>query len=164
MPDYHISKWASCVVVVAAALLLAFVFYAVEWHAISVISFARFRGDYLYLAEGLVIYCVFSWVLFCVMISLIIEIGAEIAHLLTTRDSPIEYRSFYRREAQSDLLILVPSYREEVETIWQALVSGALAEHPKRHVVLLIDDPDPAMTPENARLLASARSVPRQLQ
>lgn len=39
------------------------------------------------------------------------------------------------------LTLLVPSYKEELRTVRQTLLSGALQDYPDRRVVLLIDDP-----------------------
>jgi cellulose synthase (UDP-forming) len=164
MSCLRVRRSTSWVVIICAAFLLAIVITAVLMQAMTAVSAAKSHGDYLAMAKGLVIYGVFGFVLFSVTISLIAEIGAELSHICADIDTPADYRSFYRRELQSELLVLVPSFREEVETIWQTLMSGALAEHPQRHVVLLIDDPDPAPTPETAKLLASARMLPRLLQ
>jgi hypothetical protein len=61
------------------------------------------------------------------------------------------------------VVILVPSYREEVGTIFQTLMSAALAEHPRRRVTLLIDDsPTPSHAADRERL-ALARQLPKTL-
>jgi cellulose synthase/poly-beta-1,6-N-acetylglucosamine synthase-like glycosyltransferase len=62
------------------------------------------------------------------------------------------------------LLVLVPSYREEEAVIHRALLSAALIEYPRRHVVLLIDDPPNPRTPEEANGLAISRRLPIRLQ
>jgi cellulose synthase/poly-beta-1,6-N-acetylglucosamine synthase-like glycosyltransferase len=69
----------------------------------------------------------------------------------------------YDRES-AEILVLVPSYREDEIVIRQTLVSAALAEYPGRTVVLLIDDPPNPTTPEDAATLMAARRLPRELQ
>src|SRR5262249_31951105 len=160
----RLSRSASWAVAACVAFLLAISAVAVALQAITAVSAAMNQTDYLSLTKALTVYGIFGWVLFSVMISLISEIGAVRSSIRNEHDVPADYRSFYTREARSELLVLVPSFREQEETIWQTLMSGALAEHPERHVILLIDDPDPASTPENANLLTSARRLPRQLQ
>ncbi|MBA2727741.1 MAG: glycosyl transferase [Parachlamydiaceae bacterium] len=51
-----------------------------------------------------------------------------------------ELNSFLLKETPS-LLILVPSYKEEIQVIRQSLLSAALQNYPNRRVVLLIDNP-----------------------
>lgn len=58
------------------------------------------------------------------------------------------------------LTILVPSYKEDRSVIYQTLMSAALQEHPRKRVVLLIDDaPHPTAAADMAQL-ADARELP----
>jgi cellulose synthase (UDP-forming) len=54
--------------------------------------------------------------------------------------------------------ILVPSYKEESHVIWQTLMSAALVDYPNRNIVLLIDNPPNATTPEDRELINRARA------
>ncbi|MBA2479032.1 MAG: glycosyltransferase family 2 protein [Planctomycetes bacterium] len=75
------------------------------------------------------------------------------------------------------LVVLVPSYKEELHVIRKTLVSAALQEYPKRSVVLLIDDPpeqrDNARrhttrlnrtNEDDARSLRAARLLPLEIR
>ena len=62
------------------------------------------------------------------------------------------------------LAVLVPSYKEDVETIRQTVLSAALQDYPDRRVVILLDDPPYPASDEDRRLLDSARRVPEEVQ
>jgi cellulose synthase (UDP-forming) len=70
---------------------------------------------------------------------------------------------FYECEAPS-LTVLIPSYKEEQNIIWQAMVSAALTEYPEKSVVLLIDDPYEPSSAEDSLKLSETRSIPMRLQ
>ena len=83
-------------------------------------------------------------------------------------DSPL-YAADPGETPRAKLLALVPSYKEEPDVVRQTLLSAALAEHPGRRVVLLIDDPpQPALpesaTSEAAQGLTACRALPAELQ
>ncbi len=65
----------------------------------------------------------------------------------------------YRRPALP-MVTLVPSYKEEERTMRQTLVSAALAEHPDRRVVLLVDDPPNPRSADDIARLSVARGLP----
>jgi cellulose synthase/poly-beta-1,6-N-acetylglucosamine synthase-like glycosyltransferase len=82
----------------------------------------------------------------------------------THRPAPrSELEAIYDGEAPR-LSFLVPSYKEEYDTNWQTLVSAALAEYPRKEVVLLIDDPRAPKAPEDMRMLEETRAIPARLQ
>lgn len=58
--------------------------------------------------------------------------------------------------------VLVPSYKEEVRVLRQTVVSAALAEHPSRRIVVLIDD-QPFGTGADAQSLAATHREIRRL-
>ena len=64
----------------------------------------------------------------------------------------------------SDLLMLIPSYKEDEEVIRQTLISAALLEYPRRNIVLLIDDPQFSIAADDISRLAAARRLPDDLQ
>ncbi|MBW3558028.1 MAG: glycosyl transferase [Actinobacteria bacterium] len=66
--------------------------------------------------------------------------------------------------AQPPLCVLVPSYREELRTIRQTLLSAALQEYPNRRVVLLIDDPPEPRDQVAQALLEQARAMPAEIE
>ena len=61
------------------------------------------------------------------------------------------------------LTVVVPSLREEPRVVRQTLLSAALQEYPGLRVALLIDDPPNPATPEQTRLLESARALPGEI-
>jgi cellulose synthase (UDP-forming) len=61
------------------------------------------------------------------------------------------------------VVVLVPSYKEDVRTIRQTLLSAALQHHPNKRVVLLLDDPQQPKDRESSALLAAARRVPGEI-
>jgi cellulose synthase (UDP-forming) len=74
-----------------------------------------------------------------------------------------QLRGFSDR-TKASMTVLIPSYKEEPEVIRMTLLSAALQRHPKRRVVLLIDDPPLSGTEEEQARLASTRSLPGELQ
>jgi cellulose synthase (UDP-forming) len=60
--------------------------------------------------------------------------------------------------------ILIPSYKEERQTILYTMLSAALSEYPFKNVVLLIDNPQDPKDPADKNLLNCARDVPQELQ
>jgi len=61
------------------------------------------------------------------------------------------------------MTVLVPSYREEITTVRQTLLSAALQEYPFMRVVLLLDDPPYPNSAAHAETLAAARRLPAEL-
>src|SRR5215475_8844282 len=64
----------------------------------------------------------------------------------------------------AELLVLVPSYKEETAVIRQTLLSAALLEYPAKRVVLLIDNPPDSRNAEDQRLLNTTRQLVVDLQ
>jgi cellulose synthase (UDP-forming) len=67
--------------------------------------------------------------------------------------------AIYDAKRTPPLLILIPSYREELRVVRQTLMSAALTEYPDRRVVLLIDDPPDSSNPEDEGHLAATREL-----
>jgi cellulose synthase (UDP-forming) len=63
-------------------------------------------------------------------------------------------------DAAPPVVVLVPSYREDLRTIRQSLLSAALQHYPNRRVVLLLDDPPDPGDPGDAAALTAAQRVP----
>lgn len=82
------------------------------------------------------------------------------AHIPTDRQT---LYSLYKHNAPS-LSVLVPSYKEERTVIWQTLMSAALAEYPRKNVVLLIDDPYRPNALADIVKLEDTRRIPQELQ
>jgi cellulose synthase/poly-beta-1,6-N-acetylglucosamine synthase-like glycosyltransferase len=68
------------------------------------------------------------------------------------------------RQNPGELAVLVPSYKEEIAVVTRTLMSAALQDHPRRRVVLLIDDPPQPREAADREALEAARALPVQLQ
>src|SRR5262249_53447420 len=78
--------------------------------------------------------------------------------------TPGELETIYEQPVAPALTILVPSYREEERVVRQTLLSAAMMEYPNRRIVLLIDDPPIASTPDAARALLAMRRLPARIE
>jgi cellulose synthase/poly-beta-1,6-N-acetylglucosamine synthase-like glycosyltransferase len=84
------------------------------------------------------------------------------AHVPTPR---AELDAVFENAASAPKLsVLVPSYKEERNVIWQTMMSAALAEYPSKNVILLIDDPYHAKALPDIVKLEDTRLIPSQLQ
>ncbi len=79
------------------------------------------------------------------------------------RPPPFEHLAACRWEQAPPVVILVPSYKEDLRTIRQTLMSAALQHYPDRRVVLLLDDPPHPTNQKDAEQLVAARQVPTQV-
>ena len=62
----------------------------------------------------------------------------------TTAHHPVAFGTLtarYTPESAPSVLVLIPSYKEERRVVRQTVLSAALAEYPRRRVVVLLDDP-----------------------
>ena len=73
-------------------------------------------------------------------------------------------RRFFHGSQAPSVTVLVPSYREDPRVVRRTLLSAALQDYPKRHVVLLIDDPPRPRRLQDIDLLAAARSLPEEVE
>ncbi len=60
---------------------------------------------------------------------------------------------------RGNLAILIPSYKEEVTTVIQTVMSAALMDYPHKTVTVLIDDPPHTNDPEDAARLAKTKRL-----
>jgi cellulose synthase/poly-beta-1,6-N-acetylglucosamine synthase-like glycosyltransferase len=101
---------------------------------------------------------------FCTFIFFIAQMGDVRRRMRCFDLSRNEMEDVYSENLPSDpLLILVPSYKEEREVVFQTMMSAALVEYPARTVVLLIDDPPSPNDQVDASRLAAARALPGDL-
>ena len=75
-----------------------------------------------------------------------------------------ELHRFFHGPQASVVTVLVPSYKEDPQVVRRTLLSAALQDYPRRHVVLLIDDPPRPSYPADVELLAAARGLPEEIQ
>ncbi len=91
---------------------------------------------------------------------------ARLGHVLRQRSHlrrPFEELVSIHTKSAPPVVILVPSYKEDLRTIRQTLLSAALQHYPNRRIVLLLDDPPCPSDPEDAARLAAARRVPAEI-
>jgi cellulose synthase/poly-beta-1,6-N-acetylglucosamine synthase-like glycosyltransferase len=76
------------------------------------------------------------------------------------KQAPIEDSPMLTADAEfAPLVILVPSYKEDLRTIRQTLLSAALQDYPNRRIVLLLDDPPEPQAAEDVAALVKARRL-----
>jgi cellulose synthase (UDP-forming) len=75
-----------------------------------------------------------------------------------------ELHRFFHGPQAPVVTVLVPSYKEDPQVVRRTLLSAALQDYPRRHVVLLIDDPPRPSYPADVELLAAARGLPEEIQ
>jgi cellulose synthase (UDP-forming) len=139
---------------------------AVTFASIDLIEFSRgaiARANVEQCIEILILYIPFFLITYGSFIFQLADYG-ELNRV--TRHAPAttaEIETLYDRKV-SDLLILVPAYKEDEEVIRKTLLSAALLDYPRRRVVLLIDDPPGPGTKADSQLLEAARALPGELQ
>jgi cellulose synthase (UDP-forming) len=116
------------------------------------------------LAEIAVLYGLFYIMIYCNLIYQLANFGHFTRQCRLSSVGRTDLESIYDREAVRELLILIPSYKEEEEVIRQSLVSAALVKYPRRRVVLLIDDPPTPASSADAERLLRSRRLPGELQ
>jgi len=139
---------------------------AVTLASIDLIEFSRgaiARANVEQCIEILILYTPFFLIIYGSFIFQLADYG-ELNR--AARHSPAtksEIETLYDRNV-SDLLILVPAYKEDEEVIRKTLLSAALLEYPRRRVVFLIDDPPCPANKADTELLEAARALPGELQ
>ena len=84
--------------------------------------------------------------------------------MMTHRDmSREELESIYEQNRAHPVVILVPSYCEELRVLRMTLMSAALCEYPDRRVVLLIDNPPNPTDLVAQKELIATRELVREL-
>jgi len=81
-------------------------------------------------------------------------------HRAASRD---ELEAIYDSEPPA-VVVLIPSYREELAVIRQTLMSAALMEYPGKRIALLIDDPPNSSDPAMAADLGATRHLTREVE
>jgi cellulose synthase/poly-beta-1,6-N-acetylglucosamine synthase-like glycosyltransferase len=72
--------------------------------------------------------------------------------------------AIYRETRPPAVAMLIPSYKEELSVVRQSMLSCALQTYPKRHVVLLIDDPCQPSDVGDLVALERMRRLPTEIQ
>src|SRR4051812_5799936 len=149
-------------VLTIACLLLSTVCAAAAFNlAISKFMQAIAGGNLYRAAEVALLYSIFALMVFGTSVFFIARLGDIQRHSGRSMRKQPELDDLYRETTSPEpLLILVPSYKEEREVIFQTIMSAALVEYPERIVVLLIDDPPNPNDLADADRLAAARALP----
>jgi len=147
------------VMIALTALLTTMAFISVAQFLVGDLR----EQDWFGVATQIVFVLTFAALTYGVFVYFLTRIG----HLLRQRDhraaSQAELETWCANDPPS-LAVLVPSYKEEPAVVRRTLLSAAFQAYPKRHVVLLIDDPyRPGDAPDAANL-AAMRAMPRDLR
>jgi len=162
--DIGTSSRSRLIVITASAVATAIATAFVTAYCIELAGAAISESNLPRLAEVTVLYCLFYVLIYCNVMYQVANFGHFIRQSRPSRCGQSDLEQIYDRQDVKDLLILVPSYKEEEDVIRQTLISAALVEYPRRRVVLLIDDPPIAATAADAERLSCARSLPGELQ
>jgi cellulose synthase (UDP-forming) len=88
----------------------------------------------------------------------------RLGYLSRTRRHRIRHRDEQQPSVRGEpLVVLVPSYMEDLRTMRQTLLSAALQDYPNRRVVLLLDDPINQQSLDEIESLDAARKLPDEL-
>lgn len=94
-------------------------------------------------------------------------IFSAVAHLLARLGFQLRLRSEVEASGpapgQTEVGILVPSYREEPDVVHRTLLSAALQTHPRKWITLLLDDPPEPATAAHRDLLEAGRAAPDRI-
>jgi cellulose synthase (UDP-forming) len=144
----------------ATTIGLAFVIAAFSSHVQS--SFLV--SDYGRIVETISLYGIIFILFYSIIVFCIADYGCHRRLLASGILARAEIEAIYGTEVRKDLLILVPSYKEQEDVVRRTLISAALVEYPGRKVMLLIDDPSPPATAEDASGLEASRRLSGELQ
>lgn len=121
------------------------------------------QKQWLQLSAHIVFCTIAAFLVYGGLVYLITRLGYLKRRLNHTPASQAELDKLFNEHAPS-LTILVPSYKEDEQVIYQTLMSAALQEYPVRRVVLLIDDPGHPANKADALALAAARALPVKIR
>lgn len=112
---------------------------------------------------GLIFLAALFLVLYAAMLYNVCLIGNYLRQLRERVPSADEVATIFDKPAPA-LTILIPSYKEERQVIWQTMISAAVSEYPAKRVVLLIDNPPKPNNDADRLQLAQTRALPVELQ
>jgi cellulose synthase (UDP-forming) len=122
--------------------------------------------DHPYGVRGTIEAVVYLGLVSFLTLSAVAYLTARLGHLQRVRDHRRVPRAVIDAvfdESNPTLTAIIPSYKEERRVIRQTLLSAALQEFPNIRVVLLIDDPPNATSPDAQRQLVEARALPAEI-
>lgn len=112
---------------------------------------------------GLIFLAALFLVLYAAMLYNVCLIGNYLRQLRERVPSADEVATIFDKPAPA-LTILIPSYKEERQVIWQTMISAAVSEYPAKRVVLLIDNPPNPNNDADRLQLTQTRALPVELQ
>jgi len=148
---------------VVAILVTMFVLYQVGQHLQDVGAQEWATGAWWPRIRFVSFVCVFASLMYGAFVFLWSRLGY---YVRMARFDPADHIRDLARTDEGNLppvTVLVPSYKEDLSTIRQTLLSAALQDYPDRRVVLLVDDPPHPDDPNDLRLLEDARRIPHDL-
>jgi cellulose synthase (UDP-forming) len=150
--------WIAVAVTVIATILLYRDIHSVVTETIKFRNWAHFAQDLLFAA-------IFLFLIYGNLVHQLARAGYlhRLKQHLRCKARRIEGHCLWEY-TPPPVTILVPSYKEELRIIRQALISSALQDYPARRVVLLIDDPPNPADPDDLLKLEAARNLPGELQ
>jgi cellulose synthase/poly-beta-1,6-N-acetylglucosamine synthase-like glycosyltransferase len=153
--DYALTSLTAAATIIFGALSTA--------DLVHIAGAAIDAGDGVRCIELAIIYIPVYLLLYGSLIYHIAEFG-QIRRQATHAPVPLAVLERIHDRSVPNILVLVPSYRENDTIIRQTLVSAALLDYPGRTVALLIDDPPSPASSEEAAPLDAARRLPSDLQ
>lgn len=112
---------------------------------------------------GLIFLIALFIVLYAALLYNVCLIGNYLRQLKERIPEADEVTAIFDKPAPA-LTVLIPSYKEERQVIWQTMISAAVSEYPAKRVVLLIDNPPNPNNDEDRLQLAQTRALPTELQ
>jgi cellulose synthase (UDP-forming) len=113
---------------------------------------------------------VLSLIIFGFAYSIMVYHIARLAYFWRLRENGSDQRQFSSaslgalKEPCPPIVVLIPSYCEEVFVVWQTLMAAALIDYPDRHIVLLVDNPPKPDNTIERDALTAARAQPMLIQ
>jgi cellulose synthase (UDP-forming) len=98
----------------------------------------------------------FAWGNFLYQFTRLCYTRRRASHRPPPRD---DLERIYDDPASPALTVLIPSYKEDIHVLRQTILSAALLEHPRRRIVVLIDNPPDASGNDLSELLATRRMI-----
>jgi cellulose synthase/poly-beta-1,6-N-acetylglucosamine synthase-like glycosyltransferase len=150
---------------VAATTLLTLVgLYFILGEVAGLMRVAFGTERYALLPQVAVVYTIVLVLIFGIVMHCLADFGFYLRRTRRATLPRVEIEEVHGEQDRQDLLVLVPSYKEEANVVRQTLISAALVEYPGRRVVLLIDDPPAPATDADAASLDAARRLPGEVQ
>lgn len=156
---YHPDREVLLTKLLILVTILSTIFFSYD--TFHIVSLGILKDQFIQIVWQLTILIFMYWLIYGNLVYQFARIG-YLTRLKHHRLSRKEIREFSKHTSPT-LIILVPSYKEDLKVVRQTLLSAALQDYPKKRIVLLIDDaPNPDNEHDKA-LLTNARNLPLAL-